>query len=39
MNGDYYDLLRNKNIEIKNMNKRYIVRRDIIKIMSIIIKK
>jgi len=39
MNGDYYDLLRNKNIEIKNINKRYIVRRDIIKLMSIIIKK
>jgi len=39
INGDNYGLLRKKNIEIKKMNKKYIVRRDLIKLMSIIIKK
>lgn len=39
MNGDNYGLLRKKNIEIKKKNKKYIVRRDLIKLMSIIIKR
>ena len=39
INGDNYGLLRKKNIQIKNMNKTFIVRRDLIKLMSIIIKK
>ena len=41
LNGvnDNYSLIHKKNIEIKNKNKIYIVRRDLIKLMIIIIKK
>ena len=41
LNGDNnnYSLIQKKNIDIKNKNKIYIVRRDLIKLMIIIIKK
>ena len=37
--NDNYGLLTKKNIDIKNKNKIYIVRRDLVKLINIIIKK